>query len=126
MPWTIYAEEKIRRNAMVLLRELDLVPLANHVVADLPYGIQKRVDVARAMATRPRPLLLDEPAAGLPTSEADEMIGRVLEATRRAGTTVIIIEHNVELVVNVADRVVVLDTGRVIADGSPDDVRRDP
>jgi ABC-type branched-subunit amino acid transport system ATPase component len=125
-PWAIRAEARIRQASTELLADLQLEQYAHDVVADLPYGIQKRVDVARALATRPRLLLLDEPAAGLPTSEASQMIDRVLQMTRRTGTTVIIIEHNVELVASVADRVVVLDAGRVIADGTPEVAMNDP
>jgi ABC-type branched-subunit amino acid transport system ATPase component/ABC-type branched-subunit amino acid transport system permease subunit len=125
-PWVIRAEERIRISSLQLLAEMDLLQYAESTVADLPYGIQKRVDVARALATRPRLLLLDEPAAGLPTSEAAQMIDQVLQMTRRTGTTVVIIEHNVELVASVADRVVVLDAGSVIADGSPESAMNDP
>lgn len=126
MPWVVRAEARLRHAAKQLLGDLDLEEYADVIVADLPYGIQKRVDVARALATRPKLLLLDEPAAGLPTSEADQVIRRVLEITRRTGTTVIIIEHNVELVASVADRVAVLDVGRVIADGVPEVALSDP
>jgi ABC-type branched-subunit amino acid transport system ATPase component len=71
-------------------------------------------------------LLLDEPAAGLPSAEADEIIGRVLEIARAEGMTVVIIEHNVELVANVSDRVIVLDAGSVIADGTPEQALTHP
>ena len=125
-PWAVKADEQIRVASLALLAEMELEQYAYDTVADLPYGVQKRVDVARALATRPKLLLLDEPAAGLPTAEASQMIDQVLRMTRRTGTTVVIIEHNVELVASVADRVVVLDAGHVIADGSPESAMNDP
>ena len=125
-PWAVKADERIRIASLQLLAEMELEQYAEATVEDLPYGVQKRVDVARALATRPKLLLLDEPAAGLPTAEATQMIEQVLRMTRRTGTTVVIIEHNVELVASVADRVVVLDAGRVIADGTPESAMNDP
>ncbi len=125
-PWAVKADEQIRIASLQLLAEMELDQYAYATVEDLPYGVQKRVDVARALATRPKLLLLDEPAAGLPTAEASQMIEQVLRMTRRTGTTVVIIEHNVELVASVADRVVVLDAGRVIADGTPESAMNDP
>ena len=108
---------------------LDVVGLGEDAVLradDLPYGKQKRVDVARALAARPRLLLLDEPAAGLPPDEADALLDHVLEITRPHGTTVVIIEHNVELVRRVCDRLVAMAAGAVIADGAPDEVLSSP
>ena len=108
---------------------LDVVGLGDDVLLradDLPYGKQKRVDVARALAARPRLLLLDEPAAGLPSDEADALLDHVLEITRPHGTTVVIIEHNVELVRRVCDRLVAMAAGAVIADGTPNEVLSSP
>jgi len=125
-PWVVKAEHELHKQAQMLLEDLGLGHLSEVLVQDLPYGIQKRIDVARALATSPQLLLLDEPAAGLPSAEANEIIGRVLEIARNEGMTVVIIEHNVELVASVADRVIVLDAGAVIADGTAEEAFTNP
>ena len=120
LPHVIRSEREGVEEAMTLLELVGLGGYAKARVDDLPYGIQKRVDMARALAGRPRMLLLDEPAAGLPADEADHLIDQVLGLTRGNGTSVIIIEHNVELVRRVCDRLVAMVTGSVIEDGAPD------
>lgn len=108
---------------------LDLLHLSDYrhtIVGDLPYGIKKRVDLARALAARPRLLLLDEPVAGMNTDESHEVAGYIAQVRRELDLTVVLVEHDMPLVMSVADHVVVLDFGRVIADGTPDDVQRDP
>jgi ABC-type branched-subunit amino acid transport system ATPase component len=126
LPRSLASERALRSDALALLEQLGLAGVANHKVADLPYGFQKRVDAARALASRPRVLLLDEPTAGLPTHEADELLDQVLRICARRAVTVVIIEHNVEMVARVSDRLVVLDSGSLIADGRPKDVLADP
>jgi sulfate-transporting ATPase len=93
---------------------------------DLSYGARRLLAIARALATRPRVLLLDEPAAGLGAGERDELRTLVREIADDWGIAVLIIEHDVELVLGVSDEIVALDFGRVIARGAPADVRRDP
>lgn len=105
------------------LQALDLMGYAHDEIDNLPYGVQKRVDVARAIAGRPTLLLLDEPAAGLTPQEADELIDVVLTLSAEVGATVIMVEHNLDLVMRVTRRVVALDAGCVIADGTPETVR---
>ena len=97
----------------------------NDKVEDLPYGLQKRVDVVRAMATNPSILLLDEPAAGLPTAEAAEMMEHVRAFAEFSGAGLLVIEHNVELVADVCERVIVMDAGGILADGSATEVMAD-
>jgi branched-chain amino acid transport system ATP-binding protein len=92
---------------------------------DLPMGAQKLLDVIRALMARPRMLLLDEPAAGLNDSETLEL-GAVLQAVRDSGITVMVVEHNMSLVMAVADQVLVLDAGRLVASGTPEEIRQDP
>ena len=107
---------------------LDAAGLAHRAaqpVTALPYPEQKRVALARALATRPRLLLLDEPAGGLAPAEVADL-GRAVRSVAAGGCAVLLVEHHVDFVMGVCDRVVVLDFGRVIASGLPDDVRRDP
>ena len=95
-------------------------------VTELSYGDQKRVDVARALATEPKLLMLDEPAAGMNDSETDAM-GRLIRDVREAlGISVLLVEHDMALVMGIADHVTVLDFGKCISDGSPASVRNDP
>ena len=90
---------------------------------DLPMGVQKLLEVIRALITRPRLLLLDEPAAGLNDSETGELAS-LLRAVRKSGVTVMVVEHNMSLVMGVADQVMVLDAGYLVASGSPQEIRQ--
>jgi len=112
-----------RRDA--ILERFDLMQQAASRVRELPMGIQRRVEVARAFATGPRLLLLDEPAAGLTHGEAEAFAGMV-RGVRDAGVTVVVIEHNMTFAMQLAERMYVLVHGRVIAEGPPDAVREDP
>jgi branched-chain amino acid transport system ATP-binding protein len=91
----------------------------------MPYGALKRLEIARALAAEPKLLLLDEPAAGLNATEAHD-IDALIKRLAAEGTTVVLVEHNMKLVMGVSDRVTVLDRGRVLADGTPEEVSRDP
>lgn len=124
-PTVARAERAAEQMALDVLDVLGLSEVARERADLLPYGLQKRVDVARALASRPRLLMLDEPAAGLPHDEANTLIDRVLAATTATGTSVVIIEHNVELVSRVCTRLVVLDAGSLIADGAPGEILKD-
>jgi ABC-type branched-subunit amino acid transport system ATPase component len=95
------------------------------VAKQLPYGEQRRVEIARALATEPRLLLLDEPGAGLNHGEKAELLA-LIRAIRDSGVAVVLVEHDMGFVMQVSERVVVLDHGREIADGTPDEVRGDP
>jgi len=92
-------------------------------VGRLPYGLQKRVDLARALAMEPRLLLLDEPMAGMNVEEKQDMCRFILDVNDHFGTTIVLIEHDMGVVMDISDRVVVLDYGKKIGDGTPDDVR---
>jgi branched-chain amino acid transport system ATP-binding protein len=94
-------------------------------VGKLPYGLQKRVELGRALAMEPELLLLDEPMAGMNLEEKEDMCRFILDVNREFGTTIALIEHDMGVVMDLSDRVVVLDYGRKIADGVPDAVRRD-
>jgi branched-chain amino acid transport system ATP-binding protein len=91
----------------------------------LPYGLQKRVELARALAAEPRLLLLDEPMAGMNVEEKEDMCRFVLDVNQEFGTTIVLIEHDMSVVMDICDRVAVLDYGRKIADAAPDEVRKD-
>jgi branched-chain amino acid transport system ATP-binding protein len=107
---------------------LDLVGLSSRhdmAATSLPMGAQKLVELCRALMARPRLLLLDEPAAGLNDTETAELTA-VLRAVRDSGVTILLVEHNMSLVMDVADQVIVLDLGRVIARGTPHEIQRDP
>jgi branched-chain amino acid transport system ATP-binding protein len=95
-------------------------------VGRLPYGLQKRVDLGRALASEPQMLLLDEPMAGMNLEEKQDMCRFILDANDQLGTTIVLIEHDMGVVMDISDRVVVLDYGRKIADGVPADVRAEP
>jgi branched-chain amino acid transport system ATP-binding protein len=95
-------------------------------VGRLPYGLQKRVDLGRALAMEPQVLLLDEPMAGMNVEEKQDMCRFILDVNDEFGTTIVLIEHDMGVVMDISDRVVVLDYGKKIGDGAPDEVRRDP
>jgi branched-chain amino acid transport system ATP-binding protein len=105
---------------------LEIEAIRHTPVGRLPYGLQKRVELARALAMQPDLLLLDEPMAGMNLEEKEDMCRYVLEVNEEFGTTIALIEHDMSVVMDISDRVVVLDYGRKLADGTPDQVRNDP
>jgi branched-chain amino acid transport system ATP-binding protein len=114
-----------RRKAMELLRFVDIADRAHDVARNLPYGYQRRLEIARALATEPKLLCLDEPAAGFNPAEKEQLL-KLIRRIRDVGHTVLLIEHDMRLVMGVTDRIVVLEFGRKIADGSPAEVRENP
>ena len=120
------AEERaIEKRALELLEYVGIAAHANDLAKALSYGDQRRLEIARALATEPRLLALDEPAAGMNPVERHALRG-LLERIRADGVTLLLIEHDVKLVMGLCDRVLVLDYGRKIAEGPPADVQRDP
>ena len=122
---TVAEERAIERRALELLDYVGIGNRANDPAGSLPYGDQRRLEIARALATEPALLALDEPAAGMNAAETLELKG-LLENIRRDGTTQLLIEHDMRLVMSVCDRVLVLDYGERIAEGRPAEVQRDP
>jgi branched-chain amino acid transport system ATP-binding protein len=112
--------------AMGLLRLVELEGRSNTWARNLPYGDQRRLEIARALATRPKLLLLDEPTAGMNSSETREMTAFIRRLRSELGLTVLLIEHDMRVVMGISDRVTVLDHGEVISEGSPAEVRADP
>jgi branched-chain amino acid transport system ATP-binding protein len=124
-PATRAEEAAIEQRAVQLLDYVGIAARANDPAGSLPYGDQRRLEIARALATDPNLLALDEPAAGMNESETRALRG-LLEKIRADGVTILLIEHDVRLVMGVCDRVLVLDYGSRIAEGAPADVQRDP
>lgn len=114
-----------REAALAMLDFLHLAGLRDRSAGTLPYGVQKRIELARALVAQPRLLLLDEPMAGMTLTEKREMTGFIRDARDTYGTTIVLIEHDIGVVMGLSDRVAVLDYGRKIADGTPDEVRAD-
>ena len=122
---TLQEEEAIEKRAFELLDYVGIRGRANDPAGSLPYGDQRRLEIARALATEPKLLALDEPAAGMNPAESLGL-RKLIETVRATGVTVLLIEHDVRLVMNVCDRVLVLDYGQKIAEGPPAEVQRDP
>lgn len=119
-------EEQVIEDSVEILKKLGLGKYANEIAAGLPYGAQRLLEIARALATEPQLLLLDEPAAGMnpqETRELDETITRIRD---REKTTILLIEHDMSLVMSLSERIYVLDYGRLIAEGGPEEVKVNP
>ena len=115
-----------RAHAERVIDFLEIQAIRKVPVGRLPYGLQKRVELGRALAAEPRLLLLDEPMAGMNTEEKEDMCRFILDVNDEFGTTIVLIEHDMGVVMDISDRVVVLHYGKLLADGSPDEVRRNP
>jgi branched-chain amino acid transport system ATP-binding protein len=119
-------EVEHRRRCEEIVELLELEAYRKHPVGALPYGIQKRIELGRALAMDPRLLLLDEPVAGMNLEETEDMARYILETREQLDLSMILVEHDMHMVMDIADRVSVLDFGRVIATGPPDEVQADP
>jgi branched-chain amino acid transport system ATP-binding protein len=119
-------EEESDEAAMEMLRIFELQDRAGHYARNLPYGDQRRLEIARALAAKPKMLLLDEPAAGLNTGETLALMEKIHEIRDRFGLTVLLIEHNMELVMGICERILVLNYGKTIAHGTPQQIQSDP
>jgi len=126
LPGCMRETAHLRTEAMELLKVLDLQDVATVRAADLPYGKQRRLEIARAMATQPDLLLLDEPAAGMNPQESEDLLRTVRRIRDDFGKTVLLIEHDMKFVMNLCEKILVLDHGEAIAYGGPADVRSDP
>jgi branched-chain amino acid transport system ATP-binding protein len=125
-PWVLKEEKRVRAQADAALEEVGLSKVAGRPAAGLPYGTLKRVELARAVASDPHLLLLDEPAAGLAHGEVDDLMGVVRQLRDAHSLTVVLVEHHMGLVMRLCDQITVLNFGRTIADGPPTKVGSDP
>lgn len=125
LPSVLRENRESRERARELLAFVGLAERAEEAAAALPYGALKRLEIARALACEPKVLMLDEPAAGCNPVETEE-IDRLIVAIARRGVAVVLVEHDMKLVMRISDRVLVLDQGRVLAEGTPQQVRSDP
>jgi branched-chain amino acid transport system ATP-binding protein len=119
-------EDASDRRAQELLAVVGLRGIGNELAKNLPYGDQRRLEIARALAAKPKLLLLDEPAAGMNPRETLDLTKLISKLRSELGLTVLLIEHDMKVVMEISDRVTVLDAGRKIAEGTPEEVRRDP
>ena len=119
-------EAQMREEVMELLREQGLEDLKDEIASSLPYGIQRRLEIARALATKPQLLLLDEPAAGMNPQETQELTEFIGQIRDNYHMTILLIEHHMDLVMNISDRIYVLDFGKLIAKGTPAEVQNNP
>ncbi len=119
-------EERIRKHSMKHLEEAGLAPLASEKAQNLPYGLQRKLEIARALATEPGMLLLDEPAAGMNPMEKMELAVFIRRIREKSGITIFLIEHDMKFVMNICERIKVINYGRSIAEGAPDEIRSRP
>ena len=126
--WGAAEREEVAQRAVVerIIDFLEIQPYRKTPVGRLPYGLQKRVDLGRALAMEPQVLLLDEPMAGMNVEEKQDMSRFILDVNDEFGTTIVLIEHDMGVVMDISDRVVVLDYGKKIGDGTPQEIRANP
>ncbi len=110
-------------NATGLLQDVGLDHVANYRASALPYGQQRRLEIARALATKPKVLLLDEPAAGMNPAETERLMQLILDVRDRFNLTIFLIEHEMKVVMNICERMTVLDHGQIIAEGTPSEIQ---
>jgi branched-chain amino acid transport system ATP-binding protein len=126
LPSVSAEEQRLREHAGKIMDELGLTQFQHRPVGDLPFGTQKRVEFARALAAQPKLLLLDEPAAGLNHEELGDLAKLIRDARDRLGITVLLVEHHMSLVMSVSDHIVALNFGRKIAEGTPEHIQKHP
>lgn len=123
--WVIHEEQQAHQEAVELLDYVGLKGYEGVFAKSLPYGLQRRLEIARALATKPKLLLLDEPTAGMNPNETQEMVVFIRRLRDERGLTILLIEHDMQVVMNISDKVTVLDYGQKIAEGLPAEIQRD-
>lgn len=125
-PYFYREEDNIEKKAMRALKLLELDRVKDEIAKNLPYGDQRKLEIARAIATEPRLILLDEPAAGMNPKETDELMDMIKFLRDKLDLTVLLIEHDMRVVMNICERVIVLNYGEIIAEGTPEEIRTKP
>jgi len=125
MPWARSEEKKIRNEAMKWLDFAGIIDLADTVSANLPFGKGRLLETARALASEPSIILMDEPAAGLNSQETWQL-SQLIKRIRDLGVTVVLVEHDMELVMDICDRIIVLNLGEKLAEGTPREIQENP
>lgn len=118
-------EKRMREESLALLEEQNLLQFKDDLASSLPYGLQRRLEISRALATDPKLLMLDEPAAGMNPQETQDLAEFIVQIKNEYNLTVFMIEHHMDLVMHISDRIYVLDFGKLIAHGTPDEVQED-
>ena len=126
LAWARKEDQQLREEALGLLEYLGLAQVAHIPVATLPFGLQKRVELARALATRPKLLLMDEPAGGLNHDEVNELLTMIRKIRAEKNLTILLVEHHMSLVMQISEHIAVLNFGEKIAEGSPDEIQKNP
>jgi branched-chain amino acid transport system ATP-binding protein len=126
LPMTILGERQAEEKARAILHFLDLGAYADVPAGDLPVGLQRRLEIGRALSLEPRLLLLDEPGAGLDTRETADLARLLASVRARFGVTMLVVDHDMALIMRICSRIYVLDNGHVIAEGTPEQIREDP
>jgi branched-chain amino acid transport system ATP-binding protein len=119
-------EKRMGEESMELLEQQNLAHLKNHAASSLPYGLQRRLEIARALATGPSLLLLDEPAAGMNPKESSDLTEYIQAIRGQFNLTIFLIEHHMQVVMSISDRIYVLDYGHAIAHGTPGEIQENP
>ena len=125
MPWAMREERRIRKTALKWLDFVGIAELADVVAGNLPFGKGRFLEIARALAVEPRIMLMDEPAAGLNSQETQGLSG-LIQKVRDSGITVVLVEHDMELVMDICDRIVVMNLGQKLAEGTPREIQENP
>lgn len=126
LPFARKEEKGMIEFAELLLKETGLIQFKDEIASNLPYGLQRRLEIARALATKPKLLLLDEPAAGMNPKESEDLTEFIREIRDKFSLTVLLIEHHMQLVMDISDRIYVLEYGRTIAKGIPEEIQSNP
>ncbi|HEV2473544.1 MAG TPA: ATP-binding cassette domain-containing protein, partial [Chthonomonadales bacterium] len=119
-------DEELTARSLSMLQRMNLLEAADSLAGDLPYGLQRRLEIARALATDPELLLLDEPAAGMNPQEKQDLMALIRSIRSDFNLTVLLIEHDMKVVMGVCERIYVLDYGQIICEGKPEKIRNDP
>lgn len=126
LPWVKREEQELTNNALEMLDFLGIRDKAQQMAGSQPYGVQKLIELGRALVAKPKMLILDEPAAGMNSSETAEMAGRLRRVRDELGVTILLVEHDMSLVMDVCEQICVLNFGKKIAEGTPAQIQQDP